>query len=239
MEPMSRDAGAPPPPPSPDDADAGHDPLGDLRARYVEQLLAGDATGARELVDEALAVAPVTSVYLDMVHPALYEIGMRWERADVGIGEEHLATSVTEIVIADLAGRLPAAPRRDRTVIVACAPGELHAVGSRIVADFLPADGWDVLHLGATTPASALAELTVARRADVVAISVALAQHVPEVAAAVAQLRALPFPLVIALGGRDFAEPEMALAAGADVVATSPPQLAERLAERFGGDRSA
>jgi methanogenic corrinoid protein MtbC1 len=213
--------------------DAQDDPLGALRARYVDLLVEGHAAGARAVVEHATTIAPIASVYLDVVHPALYEIGRRWERDEIGIAEEHLATSVTEIVLADLAGRLPRAPRRNHTVIVACGPDELHAVGSRMVADFLEADGWDTLHLGATTPAGALAELAVARRADVVAISVSMAQNVPPVAAAVAQLRALPFPPTVALGGRAFADPELARGAGADVVAASPPQLAERLAARY------
>lgn len=207
--------------------------LDDVRHRYVDALLAGDAIAARGLIDEALGLVDVAAVYLRVVHPALYEVGVRWEEARVGVGDEHLATSVSEVVLADLAGRLPQRPRRNLTALVACGPGELHAVGSRIVADFLDADGWDVLHLGATTPGGALAELVVARQAAVVAVSVALPQRIPEVADACRRLRSLPRPPLIALGGQAFADPALALRAGADVAAASPTDLVRQLADRF------
>ncbi len=210
-----------------------HDALTTIREQYVRALLDGDAIAAHGHVAAALELVPVADVYLDVVHPALHEVGRRWERDTVNVAEEHLATSVSEVVLAELAGRLPQGARRNRTAIVACGPGEQHAIGSRIVADFLDADGWDTLHLGATTPGGALAELAVARHAAVVAISVALPLRIPEVADACRRLKALPFAPVVALGGQAFTRREQALAAGADVHAGSPPELVEALGERF------
>jgi methanogenic corrinoid protein MtbC1 len=205
-----------------------------VRARYVAALLDGNAIDARAQIAEALTLLPAEEVYLRLVGPALHIVGEEWERARASIAEEHLATSVSEIVLADLAERLEREPRRNHTAVVACGPGELHAVGSRVVADFLDADGWDVLHLGAMTPGQALAELVVARNAAVVAISVALPTRIPEVAETTRLLRALPFAPVVALGGQAFGgRAELALRAGADVVAASPPELVGRLGERF------
>ncbi|HST40196.1 MAG TPA: cobalamin-dependent protein [Conexibacter sp.] len=210
------------------------DAIAAVRARYVDALLDGNAIAARAQIDEALTLLPAAEVYLQLVGPALHIVGEAWERARASVAEEHLATSVSEVVLADLAGRLERAPRRNRTAIVACGPGEMHAVGSRIVADFLDADGWDVLHLGAMTPGQALAELVVARNAAVVAISVALPTRIPEVAETTRLLRALPFAPVVAVGGQAFGgRAELALRAGADVVAASPPELVGRLGERF------
>lgn len=210
-----------------------HDALTTIREQYVRALLDGDAIAAHGHIAEALELVSVADVYLDVVHPALHEVGRRWERASVNVAEEHLATSVSEVVLAELAGRLPQGARRNRTAIVACGPGEQHAIGSRIVADFLDADGWDTLHLGATTPGGALAELAVARHAAVVAISVALPLRIPEVADACRRLKALPFAPTVALGGQAFTTPQQALAAGADLHAGSPQALVAALAERF------
>ncbi|MDO8186868.1 cobalamin-dependent protein [Conexibacter sp. JD483] len=210
-----------------------HDALTTIRERYVRALLDGDAIAAHGHVAEALELVPVAEVYLDVVHPALHEVGRRWERDTVNVAEEHLATSVSEVMLAELAGRLPRTPRRNRTAIVACGPGEQHAIGSRIVADFLEADGWDTLHLGATTPGSALAELTVARHAEVIAISVSLPLRIPEVADACRRLKALPFAPVVALGGQAFTRPSQAFAVGADLHAGSPTDLVAALGDRF------
>ena len=171
-----------------------------------------------------------------MLQPALYEIGRRWEEAEISIAQEHLATATTQSLMARLAERLGAenTARRGRTALVACAEGELHSLGVRMVADFLEADGWDVLFVGALSPVGALAEMAAERGVDVVALSASLSERLPEVRAAVRALAALdPRPL-IAVGGQAFAgDPAAALATGADLFANNAEALVQTLAERF------
>ncbi|MDO8187966.1 cobalamin-dependent protein [Conexibacter sp. JD483] len=213
--------------------DPSHTQLSSLLDRYLRALLDGDVVAARACIGDALELLAPEAVYTQVVAAALSAIGDGWERSTVTIAEEHLATSLSEVIVADLASRLARSRRRHRTVIVACGPNELHAVGSRIVADFLDADGWDVLHLGAMTPGPALAELAVARNASVVAISVALSSHLPEVGKACARLRALPFAPLVVLGGQAVSDEQIARAAGADFTAGSLPELLRRLDERL------
>jgi methanogenic corrinoid protein MtbC1 len=209
----------------------------DLRERYVDALVDGDPASAAALVHAAIADGvDVRRLYLQVLQPALYEIGRRWERAEISIAQEHLATATTQSLMARLAERLDAdrRPRRERTVLVAGAEGELHSIGARMVADFLEADGWDVLFVGALSPVDALAEMAAERGVDVVAVSASLSERLPEVASAVRALSALdPRPL-IAVGGQAFAgEPAAALATGADLYANNADALVRTLAERF------
>jgi methanogenic corrinoid protein MtbC1 len=210
--------------------------LSELREQYVAALVNADLAVARALVEDAAAHGtPVRDLYLDVLQPALYEIGRRWEDAELSVAQEHLATATTETIMARLSERLaPAASRRDATAIVACVDGELHAVGGRMVADFLAADGWDVLFLGALTPPQELAALARHRSAAVVALSAALSERLDRVRAAAEALRSLePAPLVIA-GGQAFeGDPERALAAGADLYAAGPTEAVALLADRF------
>jgi methanogenic corrinoid protein MtbC1 len=98
----------------------GEAELEGIRARYLELLLDGDARGARATIAEALEVATAATVYFEVVQPALYEVGRLWERAHVSVAQEHLATGVSEVMIGELAGRLPRRTPRARTAIVAC-----------------------------------------------------------------------------------------------------------------------
>ena len=177
----------------------------------------------------------VRSVYLEVLQPALYEIGRRWEEAEISIAQEHLATATTQSLMARLAERLDAGTdRRGRTRLVACAEGELHSLGGRMVADFLDADGWDVLFVGALSPVGALAEMAAERGVDVVALSASLSERLPEVAAAVRALRALdPRPL-IAVGGQAFAgDPPPRWPPAPTCTPTTPTRWSSALAERF------
>jgi methylmalonyl-CoA mutase cobalamin-binding domain/chain len=205
----------------------------ELRTRYVNALVAGDVTVAEQLIADS--AADVRALYLQVLQPALYEIGRRWEEAEISVAQEHLATATTQSLMARLAERLGdgVAPR-ERRVLVACAEGELHSIGVRMVADFLEADGWDVLFVGALSPPDAVAELAAAQAVDVVALSAALAQRVPEVLRAVEALRRLERVPVIAVGGQAFGgDRDVALRTGADLYAADAASFVEELAILF------
>jgi MerR family transcriptional regulator, light-induced transcriptional regulator len=209
------------------------------RARdgYLGALLASDVAGAREVLDGAIAAGlPVRRIYLDVLQPTLYEIGRRWSHAEISIAQEHLATAATQSAMARLAESLSDGPRRVRPLIalVACVNDELHAVGGRMVADFLEADGWRVVFLGQLTPGSDLAALAAEQGATLVAVSAALPERVPQVAEACAALRGLdPAPFVL-VGGQAFGgSAERALRTGADAYADDAEAAVAAVRERF------
>jgi MerR family transcriptional regulator, light-induced transcriptional regulator len=209
------------------------------RARdgYLGALLASDVAGAREVLDGAIAAGlPVRRIYLDVLQPTLYEIGRRWSHAEISIAQEHLATAATQSAMARLAESLSDGPRRVRPLIalVACVNDELHAVGGRMVADFLEADGWRVVFLGQLTPGSDLAALAAEQGATLVAVSAALPERVPQVAEACAALRGLdPAPFVL-VGGQAFGgSAERALRTSADAYADDAEAAVAAVRERF------
>lgn len=212
------------------------DPCEQLRTDYVDAILAPDARRARDLITAAAAAGlPVSDVYLRVLQPAMEEIGRRWERAELSVAGEHLATQITQTVLAGLAADLvPGEGGRGRRVVVSCTPGELHAIGGQMVADFLEADGWDVLTLGADVPADSLAQLVAEQEVGVVALSTALPANLLSVSAACMALRHLDEPPFIVAGGRAFGgDPARAEVAGADAYATGPEALLAILAERL------
>jgi MerR family transcriptional regulator, light-induced transcriptional regulator len=205
----------------------------ELRGRYVDALVAGDLALAERLIEDA--GTDVRTLYLQVLQPALYEIGRRWQEAEISVAQEHLATATTQSLMARLAGRLDSrGPRRDKRVLVACAEGELHSIGVRMVADFLEADGWEVLQLGASTPAPDLAQLVDLERPELVALSTTTAGSLPGVAEVLERLATVrPRPLVV-VGGQMWTE-EMRRAAnelGADLVARDPRALVATLRAR-------
>ncbi|WP_037495832.1 cobalamin B12-binding domain-containing protein [Solirubrobacter soli] len=206
--------------------------MSELRTRYVDALVAGDLAAAERLIVDS--GTDVRALYIEVLQPALYEIGRRWEEAEISVAQEHLATAAIQSSMARLAERLDGGPRRDRRALVACAEGELHSIGVRMVADFLEADGWDVLFVGALSPPSAVAELAAAQRVDVVALSAALGQRMPEIVRAVEALRALETVPVIAVGGQAFGgDPDVAFRTGADIYAPDAARFAQELAILF------
>jgi methanogenic corrinoid protein MtbC1 len=216
-------------------ADVSVPALESVQSSYQRALLGADIAGAQAVLEQAVADgASVRALYLDVLQPTLYEIGRRWSHAEISVAQEHLATAATQSAMARLASVLEPSGTRPGVAIVACVSDELHAIGGRMVADFLQSDGWDVHFLGQVTPSEDLAALASRLGAKVVALSAALPERSPRVREVVAALRALdPAPFVLC-GGQAFGgSPERALATGADAFAGDAGAASQVLRERF------
>jgi MerR family transcriptional regulator, light-induced transcriptional regulator len=210
--------------------------LDEHRVDFLDALLMRDSARARLAIEQALERGvPVPDLYLTVLGPALREVGHRWAIGELNVAEEHYATQIARSILDGLSRRLPRAERDGRLAVVTGTPGEQHELGARMVADFLEGDGWEVLNLGASTPAADLARLADAEQPDVVALSTATPAGLPGAAEAVAALAALrPRPLVV-LGGQLWSGPARAEAEalGADLVLDGPLELVAHLRERF------
>lgn len=158
----------------------------------TEALLRGDRRAALGLLegsaDDARAYCQAE---VRLVQSAMYEIGARWQRNVVSVGQEHLATATAQTVITQaLVQREPVTPRPKR-VLLACVEGNHHALGLRMVADAFELAGWSVSYLGANTPTRTLCETAAALRPELVGLSAALPQHLRAARAAIAGLRAV------------------------------------------------
>lgn len=217
---------------------AEEDVVSELHARYLDALLRPDPAAARRLVVEAADDGvPIERLYLDVLAPAMHAIGESWERAEIGVAQEHLATQVTQTVIASLALRLrgTGAPGGGGPIVLACTPGEMHVLGLAMISDFLEADGREVMSLGADTPLHALVAFVERHAPAAVALSTTLPRHLLQAGRTFAALaRIEPRPLLIA-GGNAYEDDEArALAAGADALARSPAELLALLDARAG-----
>ncbi len=209
--------------------------VGDALDSYVDALVRPDPRGARAIVETLVSAGrPVRAIYMDILQPALVEVGRRWEQARITVAHEHLATATTKAIMARLAPLVAAPPPVGRRIVLACSPGELHEVGLRMVADFLEGDGWEVLELGADTPEDDLLGIVSTWRPDVVGLSTALEDHLPEAAATIQRLAALDVrPLVLVGGAAYNGDGAAAARLGADMFATDAANTSSFLRSRF------
>ena len=210
-------------------------PAAGLRREYLAALLAPDSARARDLVVGSLEDGvPAADLYLRVLAPAMHDIGRLWERAEISVAQEHVATQITQGVLAQLAHRITRASRagEGRIALVACTPGERHALGAQMVADFLEADGWDV-HLA--PPGTDVDDLMLGaevREPDAIALSTALPHSLLNATRTFAALRRLPNrPLLIAGGQAYGGDANRARVVGADLFADDLEALLEQVAE--------
>jgi methanogenic corrinoid protein MtbC1 len=145
----------------------------DVVEEFRGALVAGDQQHAELIALEAVALGlPVADLYVDVITPALYAIGAGWERGELSVADEHLATGIVEWVMSRVAGSATRLPSRSRErVLLAGAELEGHVVGLRMLADLVEGAGFDVRYLGAAVPVDALIDVVGRLQPRIVALS--------------------------------------------------------------------
>ena len=148
-----------------------------LREEFTSALVLGDAGLAEIIAVDAVASGmPVADLYVDVIGPALEEIGHRWAHSKLSVADEHLATGIAHDVMRLIGRTATAYPRRSRErVLLLAVGGESHVTGLRMVGDLAEGSGFDVRYLGAAVPVDAIADIIAKHRPDVVGLSVTLA----------------------------------------------------------------
>lgn len=206
-----------------------------LRDRYTAALLAGDHAEAARVVDDAIArrLGPAV-VYLEVLGPALEEVGDAWVRGDLNIGDEHLATSITLQQIARVQDAVPARDGAGASVVVAAVEGEWHSVATRMIADLFAMEGWDVAHLGENMPAAEIVALAEARKADLVVLSLSHPDRLPAARRTVAMLKAMENAPAVFVGGKGLPPTAEGGALPADLVTSDPIEAIQTARELLG-----
>ncbi len=158
------------------------------------------------------------------------EVGRRWQQQEFTVADEHAATAIVDLALASAC--LEAAPSRppaEGVVVVACAEEEWHVMPALMAAEQLRAGGWDVVFLGASTPAEHLRRFLAAGPPAAVALSCTVPLHLPGARRSVSASHAAGVP-VLAGGAAFGTTPGRATAIGADAWASSTDSAATILA---------
>jgi methanogenic corrinoid protein MtbC1 len=175
-----------------------------LSRLYLEALRAADASGAYRIADGALRQGMSTpELYQRVIAPAMHEVGALWQRGAITVADEHLATALTNRVLAALRPSPDegAAVRRGRALLAAV-EGEQHALGLRMAADLLEDTGYETVYLGADVPTDALLQAVKALSPDLVALTATMAMLAPQLETVAGQLRRAHPRLGLLIGGQ-------------------------------------
>lgn len=203
-----------------------------LTRLYLDSLRAADAGGAFRIAAGALEQGmTVPQLYQWVIAPAMYQVGELWSKGAITVADEHLATALTNRVLAALRPQLevepePAAPAAERgRVMLAAVEGERHALGLRMAADVLEDAGFRTIYLGADVPTDALLQAISALSPDLLGLGVTMPELAPRLQEVADRVRREHRQLELLVGGQ--AAPP--LAEGALV------QNLEALSGRLGG----
>jgi methanogenic corrinoid protein MtbC1 len=159
------------------------DPYRLTERAFLRAILGGQRQAALGIVEEALRNgASHVDIYVDVITESLRRVGSLWEQNKISAAQEHMATAISQYVIAMIYPRLvPASPSRGSLVVTGVS-GEQHEIGANLVADALEENGWAVRFLGTNLPHSIILSTIEEVAAEVLCISTKLVANLPSAA---------------------------------------------------------
>lgn len=170
---------------------------------YSAAIEAGSYTDALGVVQAAVAAGVTAAEIFDRVlAPAMHRVGDRWERSELTVADEHLATAISNRVLGSVYESLAVAmPVSKERVMIAAVEGDQHVMGLRMIADVLEGSGYETIYLGADTPLDALLALVERHRPAVLALGATAPWSAAMLRQTVLAARAADPALAIVLGG--------------------------------------
>lgn len=193
-----------------------------LVKQYARAAVQGDEQACSEVLEVAFrASTPLLDIYQDILGPAMSMVGTWYKVEAIDEGQEHLASAITERMMARAVQVAGPTKRHNRLAILGCAPNSWHVIGLRMLSDYLRLVGWRTLFLGANVPHRSLVTAVEQHRPQMVLLSVAADEGREDTLAAIRALDALRkngrnrFVLGVG-GGLVEAEPEAFAGSGYD-----------------------
>jgi MerR family transcriptional regulator, light-induced transcriptional regulator len=152
--------------------------LSGLARDYFELLQNEGAAAACARLDQAFSGGmDLKELYLGVFAPALREVGTRWARGLMSVGDEHAFSEATQRLMAHFAPRPGSLTNGRARCLVLVASGEAHVIGARMVSDLLSLAGFDTRFAGGNLSIGHALEMLRASPPALLAVSVTTPEH--------------------------------------------------------------
>lgn len=160
------------------------------KEKFKSFLLIGDYKKALSFSDNYIKSSKdIPIFYQKIIQPTLYDIGNLWEKGEISVAEEHLATSIIGRIMANIYLKIPFKRKKSGKVIVTSSPNEYHEIGGRMVADIIESEGYVVHYLGANTPSNDIIKQIKKIKPQILAISVTMPFNIDKVALLISEVK--------------------------------------------------
>jgi methanogenic corrinoid protein MtbC1 len=134
----------------------------------------------------------------------MYEVGELWERHEISVAVEHLATAITESLLSLVYPAVFSAPHTNRSAVIACVANEYHQIGGKMVADLFELNGWHGYFLGANMPLEDLMRMIDDKQPELIGLSLAVYSNLPSLLQVLDAVTATYPDLRVLVGGQAF-----------------------------------
>ncbi len=157
--------------------------LNELAQNYFNTLLSGNNQEAEQIIFNTLEDGwSLEDVYLEILQPVLFHIGILWETNRIDVFQEHFMSNNIYTILDKLKDRAGNVKRgnnvkEDKNIILLSVSGEQHQIGLRMINNLLEIKGWNTFYLGINIPSRSVLNAIKNYQADLIMISVTLHEH--------------------------------------------------------------
>ena len=173
--------------------------------RYIKLLLQGNRSECLSIARSLLSPDfSIFDIYEQLFKPSLYDIGDLWAKNMITVADEHIATAITESLIAQLQPGRAENSRRQQRVLISCVAADLHQIGAKMVANLFEHCGWDTFYLGANMPVTDLLDAINRIQPEIICLSLGLIEHFKPLAVIIHEIQLSHPQIPVVVGGLAF-----------------------------------
>ena len=205
-----------------------------LRDKLFNFFIAADKNGAIQFIDEWAQSHSYEKALVEIVEPALRKFGKKWaSQEDVNLAQGYISAKISEAVllrIADERKQKKSLHQAKGIAVIGNMEDDYHALGRKMVYNFLLTSGWNVYDLGNDVLADEFVDKAVEVKASVIGASAMMYSNAKNMIKIRDELEArkLSGKIKFAVGGAIFnLRPKLVRQIGADGTAPNAIEAVE------------
>lgn len=176
--------------------------MNQLVKTFTKVILAGDVPALLELHASSIhSKMDSFTFYEKVVKPSMYRVGELWEKNQITVADEHLATATLKYLLATLFTHQEAYENQPKALLF-CIEGEHHSLGLELANEVFKEKRWNTRYLGSNVPVSDAISFIDAWEPQVIGISIGMTTELARLKNCVGEIRNQHPEIEILVGGR-------------------------------------
>ncbi len=169
---------------------------------FTKLILKGDVQALSELYTSSIQGSTDSlTFYESVVRPSMYRIGDLWEKNQITVAEEHLATATLKYLLASVYTPYEVSERRPKGLLF-CIEGEQHSLGLELANEVFKEQHWNTRYLGANVPIRDAVTFVKAWKPQAVAVSIGMTTSIKQLKECLEEIEKVQPDIKILVGGR-------------------------------------
>ncbi|MBN8192210.1 cobalamin-dependent protein [Bacillus sp. NTK074B] len=169
---------------------------------FTKSILEGDVHSLMELHSSSIhSKIDNFTFYEKVIKPSMYRIGDLWEKNQITVADEHLATATLKYLLATVFTHQEAFENQPKALLF-CIEGEHHSLGLELANEVFKEKKWNTRYLGSNVPVKDALAFISAWEPHAVAISIGMTTELTRLKECIEEIRSLHKEVEIMVGGR-------------------------------------